>query len=454
VYQCVRSRFSSSPLTTLLLSLVLLVTGFSPANANSKYAAIVMDANSGKTLYAQNADSPRYPASLTKMMTLYMMFEAMASGRISRDTRIPFSRNAAAEPPTKLGVRAGGSITVETAIRALVARSANDVATAVAEFLGGSEAEFARRMTAKARQLGMASTTFRNAHGLPDSAQQTTARDMARLGIALREHFPQYYDYFSTRSFSYAGRAIRSHNRLLGSIKGVDGIKTGYIRASGFNLVTSVRTDGRQLVAVVMGGQSGRSRDAHMAELIRRHLPKASRKAGGPLVAGRTTAAPGLPMRNIPVPEARPVDQATAAVALAFAAAEGVQGAAETALARQPAPRPAAATAVEAVPAPAERPEAEAVDPLNTASTVAAPSGWAIQVASLPSETEARAFLDRTAEKAPQVLASASPFTEVFHHEGTTYYRARFTGFSSKDDAWSACQQLKKRRIACYAVRQ
>ena len=237
----------------MLAVVMFTVAGAGSASANSRYAAYVMDARTGQVLFSRNADERRYPASLTKMMTVYMIFEAMNARRISTKTAIPFSKNASAEPPTKLGVKAGGSITVDTAIRALVTRSANDVATAVAEMLGGSEAGFARMMTAKARQLGMNSTQFRNAHGLPNSAQHTTARDMAILGVALREHFPQYYDYFSTRSFKYGKQTISTHNRMFGRIKGVDGIKTGYTRASGFNLVTSVEDNGRRVVAVVPG---------------------------------------------------------------------------------------------------------------------------------------------------------------------------------------------------------
>src|SRR5690606_34832181 len=264
---------------------VVLVTGNAAMAFAEKYAAIVIDARTGETLYSKNANSRRYPASLTKMMTLYMTFEALASGRISKSTPVVFSANAAAEPPTKLGVRKGGSITVETAILSMVTKSANDSATAMGELLGGSAAGFARMMTAKARQLVMKSTVFRNANGLPNSGQFTTAHDMALLGIALREHFPQYYDYFSVRSFKYGKRRINGHNRLLGRIKGVDGIKTGYTRASGFNLVSSVKSDGRLLVAVVMGGKTGRSRDNEMARLIKTYLPKASRRGGGDLIA-------------------------------------------------------------------------------------------------------------------------------------------------------------------------
>ncbi len=240
-----------------------------------KYAAIVVDANSGRILFQANADQPRYPASLTKMMTLYMMFEAIESGRISRATPIPVSNYARSRPPTKIGFKRGQSVDVDTAIRALAVKSANDVAVAVAEFLGGTEEQFAQMMTAKARQLGMNGTTFRNASGLPDDQQRTTARDMALLGMALRRRFPQHYAYFSSTSFAYNGRTIRGHNDLIEDVEGVDGIKTGYIRASGYNIATSVSRGGRRLVIVVMGGESSKSRNAHVHELIIRYFPGA-----------------------------------------------------------------------------------------------------------------------------------------------------------------------------------
>ena len=243
---------------------------------DAKYSAIVIDANTGKTLFSANAGEARYPASLTKMMTLYLVFERLASGKIKKSTQVPFSAHAAAQPPTKLGVKAGKSVSVETIIYSLVTKSANDSAAAIAEYLGGSEDGFARMMTAKAKKLGMTGTLFQNASGLPDPDQHSTARDLAVLGLALREHFPQYYGYFSTRSFTYGRQRMANHNRLLGRVKGIDGIKTGYTRASGFNLVTSVGDGKRRIVAVVMGGQTGRARDNHMADLIKKYLPKAS----------------------------------------------------------------------------------------------------------------------------------------------------------------------------------
>lgn len=247
-----------------------------PPLATGKYAAIVVDARTGKVLYESASSEPRYPASLTKMMTLYLLFEAIDDGRVGIDETIPVSAFAAARPPSKIGFKRGQGIDTRSAILALSVRSANDVAVAVAERLAGSEEAFARAMTAKARQLGMPGTVFRNASGLPDEGQRTTARDMAVLAVALRSRFPHHYHYFSNREFAYGGKVIRGHNRLLGRISGVDGLKTGYIRASGFNLATSVGRGGRRIVAVVMGGESAATRDEHMVSLIEAYMPRAS----------------------------------------------------------------------------------------------------------------------------------------------------------------------------------
>ncbi|WP_246800692.1 D-alanyl-D-alanine carboxypeptidase family protein [Mesorhizobium amorphae] len=240
--------------------------------APQKYAAIVVDARTGKQLFEVNSSAQRYPASLTKMMTLYLLFEALESGRLAKETQIPVSDNAARQPPTKLRFRRGETIDVDSAIRAIVVKSANDVAVAVGEYLGGSEEQFAAMMTSKAHQLGMSSTVFRNASGLPDGGQVTTARDMAVLGMALRNRFPQHFHYFSESDFMFRGRLVRGHNDMLGRVRGVDGIKTGYIRASGFNIVTSYSADGRQLIVVVMGADSARQRNDHVEALIQRSL--------------------------------------------------------------------------------------------------------------------------------------------------------------------------------------
>lgn len=237
-----------------------------------KYAAIVVDGKTGKQMFEVNSMAQRYPASLTKMMTLYLLFEAMQSGRVSKETQIPVSDHAASQPPTKMRFKRGETIDVDSAIRAIVVKSANDVAVAVGEYLGGSEDQFAAMMTAKARSLGMTSTTFRNASGLPDDSQMTTARDMAVLGMALHSRFPQHFHYFSESDFMFRGRLVRGHNDMLGRVRGVNGIKTGYIRASGFNIVTSYDADGRQLIVVVMGADSARQRNDHVEALIQRSL--------------------------------------------------------------------------------------------------------------------------------------------------------------------------------------
>jgi D-alanyl-D-alanine carboxypeptidase len=244
------------------------------------YAAIVVDAKNGSVLHQANPDSLRHPASLTKIMTLYLLFERMESGKIALDAPMPVSAEASSQAPTKLGLKPGDSLKVEDAIKGLVTKSANDAAVVIAEALGGgSEDEFARQMTRKARALGMRNTTYRNASGLPNDEQITTARDQALLGIAIQERFPRQYRYFSLANFVYRGHAMRNHNRLLGQVEGVDGIKTGYTRDSGFNLVTSVRRGPRHIVAVVLGGRSASSRDARMRALIEETIDDASTKA-------------------------------------------------------------------------------------------------------------------------------------------------------------------------------
>ena len=459
-----KSSFSFKAIIIAALAVTIVAAGAASAFA-AKSAAIVVDAKTGKVLYSADANGRRYPASLTKMMTLYLTFEAMAKGRISKNTPVPFSAHASAEAPTKLGVRAGGSVPVEIAILSIVTKSANDSATALGELLGGSEDNFARMMTAKARQLGMNGTVFRNANGLPDPGQFTTAHDMAMLGIALREHYPQYYGYFSQRSFLYGRQRINGHNRLLGRIKGVDGIKTGYTRASGFNLVSSVADNDRQLVAVVMGGASGRSRDNQMAALINTYLPRASTRGGGDLIAKaggdnpiKTLAKVFLPKHDAPTPDEKPAAEEDAVVA---SADDDVPVAEETkpvirvkkvktvsvaAMAPAPAPQEITSQAVAAYAEPTP-----ALDPVKTASV---PSGWAVQVASSPTKSGAQALLDKTSKQAPRILADASGFTVAFDKGGVTYYRARFGGFGSKDAAWKACDALKRKKIECYAVQQ
>ncbi|NKK47972.1 serine hydrolase [Rhizobium leguminosarum] len=474
--------------------------------ANPKYAGIVVDAKTGNVLYSENADRLQYPASLTKMMTLYMTFEALEQGRIRLDTPVPFSAHAAAQAPTKLGVRAGGTITVEQGILGLVTLSANDAATALGEMLGGgSEDRFAQLMTAKAHALGMTRTTYRNANGLPNTAQMTTARDQARLGIALRQHFPQYYGYFSTRAFKFGSRTIRSHNRLVGSVRGVDGIKTGYTRAAGFNLVSSVQVDGKSIVGVVMGGASTPARDAQMRNLIASYLPKASSRGGSSALIAQAAPAPAMIVTPAPVQPKKaqqmartitaaqpPISAAAADLSLPhkgpmpdarYQIAETEVAYAETAarksdnpLVAQPMPAPTKvktmtfkqqASVAVPTPAPAYMPQEQgdtSVDAVTTASTTPSltraastsngPTGWVVQVGVSPSRQMAMDLLESARSKGGKALASAKPFAVAYAAGGDQLYRARFGGFDDQRDAVNACKALKKAGIKCWAAAQ
>jgi D-alanyl-D-alanine carboxypeptidase len=255
------------------------------------YADIVLDASSGKVLHADKADELRHPASLTKIMTLYLLFEKLEAGKFRLDSQLAVSERASEQAPTKLGLKPGQTIEVEDAIRGLVTKSANDAAVTVAEAIGGSEHDFAEMMTAKARALGMTRTVYRNASGLPNDEQATTARDQATLGRAIQDRFPRYYRYFATPSFTWQGETLRNHNHLLGRVEGMDGIKTGYTQASGFNLVASVRRVDRHIVSVVLGGTSAGARDARMRSLIEDYIGNAAQQKTLIASAAKTEAA-------------------------------------------------------------------------------------------------------------------------------------------------------------------
>lgn len=438
--------------------------------ANSKYAGIVVDAKTGNVLYSENADRLQYPASLTKMMTLYLTFEALEQGRIRLDTPVPFSTFASAQQPTKLGVRPGGTITVEQAILGLVTLSANDASTALGELLAGTEGRFAQVMTAKAHALGMTRTTYRNANGLPNTAQMTTARDQARLGIALRQHFPQYYGYFSTQSFKFGQRVIRSHNRLVGSVRGVDGIKTGYTRAAGFNLVSSVEVDGKSIVGVVLGGASTPARDNQMRKLIATYLPKASSRRGSSELIAQTppqpapvaetrvaSAAPDVSLpRTAPAPDTR-YQPASTQVAYSDVAKPKSDN---PLLQEMPAPTKVKTQSIKQAsiatptPAPAYVPPEQgdvSVDEVTTASTKETqPTGWAVQIGVSASKEGAMDLLDGAKSKGGKALRSAKPFAVA--NAGS--YRARFGGFEDQRSAVNACTALKRAGVKCWATAQ
>ena len=464
--------FATAAKGLVVIGMVAAVTVATPAQANPKYSGIVIDAKTGKVLYSEDADALRYPASLTKMMTLYLTFEALEAGKIRLNTRVPFSKNAASEPPTKLGVGTGNSITVEQAMLGLITRSANDASTALAEFLGGSEERFARMMTQKARALGMTRTVYRNANGLPNTAQVTTARDQARLGIALRQHFPQYYDYFSVSSFRFGKQTIRGHNRLLGTVRGVDGIKTGYTRASGYNLVTSAVADGRSVVGVVIGGRSGAARDQQMRKLIAAYMPKASRRGSGELIA-ETKDAPTLTAEvaskatsasvsaGLDLPENGPLPTYRyneARVETAYAATSNSEVVGRRALAA------ALTNQRDAAVPPADLTEqgdaGGSLDELTTSSTVAAtasdaaPSGWVIQIGATPDKGQAQDLLSKAKDQGGKALSGAQPFTVAVNSGSQQLFRARFGGFDNQNGATSACKALKRKGFACWASQQ
>jgi D-alanyl-D-alanine carboxypeptidase len=309
-----------------LVGLALSMLGHVPAAqaqiGSDRYSAIVVDNRTGNVLVQASPDETRHPASLTKMMTLYMVFEALREGRIGLNSAVPISEEAASRPPSKLGFPPGQSLTVEQAILALVTKSANDVAAAVGERLGGSEERFAQMMTLRARSLGMTRTTFRNASGLPDPDQVTTARDMATLGRRLLQDFPDRYHYFGMQHAQFRGLRLRNHNRMLGEYEGVDGIKTGYIRDSGFNIVTSASRGGQRVVGAVFGGNSWVERDQHMAALLDQSFstmgvasrPVMARAATG--VVRSADAAPAPRARHATAPTSarqQPVARTTAA---------------------------------------------------------------------------------------------------------------------------------------------
>jgi D-alanyl-D-alanine carboxypeptidase len=322
---------------------------YSPA-----FSSIIVDGNSGAILSASNPDASRHPASLTKIMTLYLLFERLDAGKMKLDTEMRVSEHASEQAPTKLGLRPGQTIAVEDAIKGLVTRSANDAAVVIAETIAGDEDDFARLMTRKARALGMTRTVYRNASGLPDDEQVTTARDQATLGRAIQDRFPRYYRYFATEAFNYHGHSIRNHNHLLGNVEGVDGIKTGYTRASGFNLVTSMRRGNRHLVGVVLGGRSGGSRDAIMRNLLAENLDKAATKRTVAAITERASFDANADVAEVEEPTVQVQGAVQGTAQVSSATPEPVAPPARPAL---PATRSVLAAATAAVPPPPAKTE-------------------------------------------------------------------------------------------------
>jgi D-alanyl-D-alanine carboxypeptidase len=453
----------------VLFLLVLAVSGY--AEAKPKFAAIAVDARTGKVLFARDADGIRHPASLTKVMTLYVLFEDLKAGRLKLTTPLRASKRAAGMAPTKLGVKPGSTITVDQAIRAMVTKSANDVAVMIAENLGGSESEFAERMTRTARSLGMSRTVFKNASGLPNPAQVTSARDMATLSLRIQRDFPEYYPYFRITAFTYKGQVIKTHNRLLGRYDGTDGIKTGFINASGFNLTTSVKRGQKRIVGVVMGAKSAASRNKYMMSMLDQALPQCKNgdiivaSVGGDTGVAGTAAADASAtklQKHISKGKTAGPDKVSkiAAATLtespdedAAEASEAIGDADKTALnslltegSANPQPsQPGQQPQQSPVPGgnlPFAVKSAAAADPTAT---------WHIQIGAYPTKTAAESKINLARETAAEDLADKQAFTLQIMKGKEIVYRARFSGFS-EDSARSACKRLQKKGIECLTL--
>ncbi len=435
-------------------------------------AQLLLDARTGEILASENPDALNHPASLTKMMTIYLTFDAIRRGKLSWDSPVPFSKYAASRPPTKLRVKPGDEITVKEAVLGMIVQSANDAAAAMAEKLGGTEERFAAMMTAKARSLGMSKTVFVNASGLPDDRQITTARDMSTLGIALMRDFPKEYGLFATKSFAFRGRTINGHNNLMYRYKGMDGIKTGYTNASGYNLVSAVSDGDRRVVGVVMGGRSAASRDRLMEKLIAANIRKAS--GGSQLLASRSGGSGSAPaatvevarldsQASVPVPAPRAGQDAVAAVIgmangatpvpasrYGSAYAESTEVASAALASDVPMITPKAPLSASMVPTTKSKAGSGNAAGQGQMQAQTKPLGkWQIQIAAATSAEAAMDLLSDARTKVGGVLTTLDTYTEAVTRNGTTFYRARFTGFESKDEARTACEKLVKNRYDC-----
>jgi len=540
------------------LATLILFASISALSAAPRFSAIAVDAHSGKVLFSRDADGTCHPASLTKVMTLYVLFEEMKAGRMTRDSRLAVSQYAASREPSKLGLKPGQTIRVDDAIRAIVTKSANDAATAVAEGISGSESAFAARMTRTARSIGMTRTTFLNASGLPNPGQVTTARDMATLGLRIQRDFPQYYGYFALRSFAWNGHTMQNHNRLLGKFKGMDGIKTGYIRASGFNLVTSAERDGKRLVGVVMGGKTAVARNQYMASMLDTQFDKANFARSGTIAAAAgdppgfsrarvadetTRRARGKAMAELPQDTGEDIAQTKQQIAKLQAVIEAAEnkvvaqqrevappraqddmgklaaeklraarlaaqkqlaekytserapkklaanaeaaandaGSKSAVVSDEAAPRIAEATMVpdlspkkersrgqtfasvivseaeaapvdpsgEGVQATAKGDSLAALVPTQPAEKPAPAAGtWSIQVGAFPSKNAAERRLEEARAFGLDTLADKAAFTMSVQINGSTMFRARFSGFT-ESAARSACRTLTAKGVSC-----
>ena len=428
-----------NPLKPILIAIIAAVLSVptGSAMANSRYGAIVIDAVSGEVLHQEHANRPLYPASLTKMMTLYMVFKALEDGSLTLNQRIGISRKAAGQAPSRLGLAPGSTIRVEDAIYALVTKSANDIATAVAEAIGGTEYQFAQQMTREARRLGMSNTTFQNASGLPHRRQVSTPLDMALLSQALIRSYPQYYHYFDTQRWSFNGRTYRNHNELMRSYDGMDGLKTGYIRASGYNLAASAVRGRLRLIAVVFGGRSSRTRNRAVAQLLDEAF--ASSRGRHLIARGSAPFYPPLPPRH-PTRETAPVVLATSTLGgetpLPPRRPEDVVAATRTGV--------IPAAAVLPPPVPTNRIQiAEATIRTDVGSRPGLPSKvWGIQVGAFFDAQTSQRAIDVAKSRVPDLLVSAPRIVIPVETSRGRMFRARIMGLN-ESEALAACGRLQ-----------
>ena len=446
-------------LSVVLVLMALLVVAM-PADAKVRFSAIAVDARTGKVLFDQDADGIRHPASLTKVMTLYLLFEDIKAGKLTLASKFTVSKRAAGMAPSKLGLKPGATISAENTIKALVTKSANDMAAAIAENLEGSESAFAARMTRKARAIGMSRSVYKNASGLPNPAQVTTARDQATLGLRIQRDFPEFYHYFRLGSFTYNGRTIRSHNRLLGRFEGTDGIKTGYIRASGFNLITSAKRGSQRIVGVVMGGKSGGSRDTYMKKMLATAFPKC---VDGTTIAALAGSSKGVIEVKTQVAAAEPSKMKPKPGDPVDATAEGDDAEDEAADAAAPvskmatvAKKPDGPRIVEARLGEAELPaklpfQVKLQDaPIGQPDGLTPAANWDIQIGAFPNKRDAQRRLQKVRSSAI-VLKGKQAFTVTVQKGQETIYRARFSGFSEQT-AKDACKELNRQDVTCLAL--
>ncbi|WP_309643150.1 D-alanyl-D-alanine carboxypeptidase [Phenylobacterium sp.] len=396
-----------------------------------KYAAVVVDAKTGEVLYAKRADSPRYPASITKVMTLYLAFEALASGRLKLDDPVMISPRAAAQAPTKLGLPAGETLTVEQAMGAMATKSANDIAVALAEKLGGSEARFAAMMTLRAQELGMQNTRFVNASGLPDSRQISTARDLAILSRAVMRDYPQYYGLFGAKSFSFRGTSLRNHNGMLNTMPGVDGIKTGYTNASGFNIAVSAARNNKRLITVVLGAPSTAWRNNNATQLMTTGFDVMARRDRGEQITVAQNYFEPPPQSQAMQRSIEQGDNDTEGARIMLASASD----------------PKAASKIKIV-EPTKNGLRGDKDDDDRKGAKRSGGKWAVQVGTFKTKSDAKEQLTFVNKRFSKVFDDAKGFVD----RGGGKYQARFTGFN-ESSAKGACQALKAKRLACMVVR-